>query len=342
LKAVVKARREPGVEVREMDAPVAGPGEVLVRVRVAAICGSDLGIYDFTPAYSGMTLPVVMGHEFSGVAEAIGEGVKAHSVGDRVLSRSVVSCGECRFCVAGMDNLCESSSLFGIHQDGGFAEYISVPQGLLYPIPKGMSFEEAALVEPLSNAVHFVNDMTPVEPGDLAVILGIGPIGLFSAQLLRLAGADVLMTGIRVDTERFKIAEKLELEAVNVDEVDPVELVMERTSWRGADVAFIAVGAPSTVHQAVRLVRKRGHVTVVGIFPGDVSVPMTTVVRREITLAGAYDARAPNFQEAISLMNSGRIKASDLATHRFPLEEAERAFEVAKSKTGCKVLFIPR
>jgi L-iditol 2-dehydrogenase len=117
---------------------------------------------------------------------------------------------------------------------------------------------------------------------------------------------------------------------------------MERTSWRGADVAFIAVGAPSTVHQAVRLVRKRGHVTVVGIFPGDVSVPMTTVVRREITLAGAYDARAPNFQEAISLMNSGRIKASDLATHRFPLEEAERAFEVAKSKTGCKVLFIPR
>ena len=341
MKAVVKARPEPGVEVREVETPVAGPGEVLVRVRVASICGSDLGIYDFTPAYYSMSLPVVMGHEFSGVVEAVGEGVVGFAVGDRVLSRSVVSCGECRFCIARMDNLCESSSLFGIHQDGGFAEYISVARGLLYPIPGGMSFEEAALVEPLSNAVHFVKDLTPVEPGDLAVVLGIGPIGIFSAQLLRLAGADVLVTGISVDTERFKIAEKLGLEAVNVDDVDPVELVMERTSGRGADVALVAVGAPSAVHQAVRLVRKRGHVTVVGIFPGDVAVPMTTVVRREITLAGAYDARAENFKESIDLIESGRIKTSELVTHRFPLEEAERAFEVAKSKAGCKVLFIP-
>ena len=341
MKAVVKARPEPGIELREMDAPEAGPGEALVRVRAAAICGSDLGIYDFTPAYSDMTLPVVMGHEFSGVVKAVGKDAEGYAAGDRVLSRSVVSCGDCRFCIAGMDNLCESSSLFGIHQDGGFAEYISVPQGLLYPIPKGMSFEEAALVEPLSNAVHFVNDLTPVEPGDLAVVLGIGPIGLFSAQLLRLAGAEVLMTGISVDTQRFEIAGRLGLEAMNVDEVDPVELVMERTSGRGADVAFVAVGAPSAVHQAVRLVRKRGHVTVVGIFPGDVAVPMTTVVRREITLAGAYDARAENFEEALELIESGRIKAAELVTHRFLLEEAGRAFDVAKSKAGCKVLFIP-
>ena len=341
MKAVVKARPEPGVEVQEMDAPVAGTGEVLVRVRAAAICGSDLGIYDFTPAYSEMKLPVIMGHEFSGVVEAVGKDVGGFAVGDRVLSRSVVSCGECRFCAVGMDNLCESSSLFGIHQDGGFAEYIAVPQGLLYPIPGGMSFEEAALVEPLSNAVHFVNDLTPVEPGSLAVVLGIGPIGLFSAQLLRLTGAEVLVTGISVDTERFKIAGKLGLEAVNVDEVDPVELVMERTSGRGADVAFVAVGAPSAVHQAVRLVRKRGHVTVVGIFPGDVPVPMTTVVRREITLAGAYDARAESFQVSIDLIESGRIEAAALATHSFPLGEAEKAFEIAKSKAGCKVLFVP-
>jgi L-iditol 2-dehydrogenase len=341
LKAVVKAKPEPGVEVREVDDPVAGLGEVMVRVRAAAICGSDLGIYDFTPAYSGMALPVVMGHEFSGVVEAVGEGVEGYAAGDRVLSRSVVSCGECRFCIAGMDNLCESSSLFGIHQDGGFAEYISVPQGLLYPIPEGMSFEEAALVEPLSNAVHFVNDITPVEPGDLAVVLGIGPIGLFSAQLLRIAGAEVIVTGISVDTERFEIAGRLGLEAVNVDEVDPVGLVMERTSGRGADVALVAVGASSAVHQAVRLVRKRGHVTIVGIFPGDVAVPMTTVVRREITLAGAYDARAENFEASIELIESGRVEAAELATHRFPLEEVEKAFEVAKSKAGCKVLFVP-
>jgi L-iditol 2-dehydrogenase len=341
LNAVVKARPEPGVEVWEVDAPVPGLREVLVRVRAASICGSDLGIYDFTPAYSCIVLPVVMGHEFSGIVEAVGKDVAGFAVGDRVLSRSVVSCGECRFCNAGMDNLCESSSLFGIHQDGGFAEYISVPRGLLYPIPEEMSFEEAALVEPLSNAAHFVNDLTPVKHGDLAVVLGIGPIGLFSAQLMRLAGAEVLMTGISVDTERFKIAEKLGLEVVNVEEVDPVSIIMERTLGKGADVAFVAVGAPSAVHQAVRLVRKRGQVTVVGIFSEEVSVPMTPVVRREITLVGAYDARAENYKESIELIKSGRIRTAELATHRFSLEEAERAFEVANSKTGCKVFFIP-
>ncbi|MDP6457879.1 MAG: alcohol dehydrogenase catalytic domain-containing protein [Candidatus Bathyarchaeota archaeon] len=341
MKAVVKARPEPGVEVREMDIPVAGPGEVLVRVRAASICGSDLGIYDFTSAYSGMELPVVMGHEFSGVVEAIGEGVDAYSVGNRVLSRSIVSCRKCRFCVAGMDNLCEFSSLFGIHQDGGFSEYISVPQGGLYQIPEGLSFEEAALVEPLSNATHFVNDVTPVNLGDLAVVLGIGPIGLFSAQLLRLAGANVLMTGISVDTERFKIAKKLGLEAVNIDEGDPVALVLGRTSRRGADIALVAVGVSSVVHQAIRLVRKRGHITIVGIFPGEIPIPMTEIVRREITLAGAYDARAENFEESIDLIRSGRIKATDLVTHRFSLDEADQAFGIAKSKAGCKVLFTP-
>ncbi|MGD2200746.1 MAG: alcohol dehydrogenase catalytic domain-containing protein [Candidatus Bathyarchaeota archaeon] len=337
----MKTRQQPGIEVREVEDPVPAAGEVLVRVRAASICGSDLGIYQFTPAYEGMGLPVIMGHEFSGVVEAVGTAVEGYEPGDRVLSRSVVSCGGCRFCRAGMDNLCESSSLFGIHRDGGFAEYISVPQRLLYPIPGTMSFEEAALVEPLSNAVHFVNDITPVEPGDLAVIHGIGPIGLFSAQLFRLAGAETLITGISVDTQRFKIAEKLGLEAVNVDEVDPVELVMERTGGRGGDVAFVAVGAPSAVVEAINLVRKRGQVTVVGIFPGDVPVPLTHVVRREITLAGAYDARASNFQEAMELIRSGEVEASALITHRFPLEEADEAFRVAGSKEGCKVLFEP-
>ena len=341
MKAVVKTRPEPGVDVLDVDTPEVGSEDVLIKIKASAICGSDLGIYDFTPAYSGMGLPVIPGHEFSGVVEEAGPDVEDYSPGDRVLSRSVVSCGTCRFCAVGMDNLCESSKVLGIHRDGGFAEYVSVPQGLLHGIPEGMSFDEAALVEPLSNCIHFVNDITPVEPGNLAVVLGIGPIGLFSAQLFRLAGAEVLVTGISVDAERFRIAEKLGLEAVNVDVVDPVELVMERTRGRGADAALVAVGASSAMVQAVEMVGKRGRVTVVGILPGGVALDWTSVVRREVALSGAYDARAANFPESIELIESGRIKASELVTHRLPLERADEAFGAAKSKVGCKVLFTP-
>ena len=340
MKAVVKSRPEPGVEVMDLPVPEVGEGEVLLMVRAAAICGSDLGIYHYTPAYSGMKLPVVMGHEFAGEITEVGPGVEGFSVGDRVLSESVKACGSCRFCREGMSNLCEGSTLFGIHTDGGFAEYVAVPHGLLHGIPGGMSFEEAAVVEPLSNALHFVRDITPVTPGDLAVVQGIGPIGLFSAQLFRLAGARVLLTGIGVDTERFRIASGLGFESVNVDEEDLVGKVMEMTGGSGADIAFVAVGAASALRQAVRLVRKRGHVTVVGIFPGDVDLPVTRVVRREVTIAGAYDARPVNFPESIRLLESGAVDAQAIITHRFSLDEAEEAFGVAISKKGGKVLFV--
>ncbi|TRO49001.1 sorbitol dehydrogenase [Candidatus Bathyarchaeota archaeon] len=340
LKAVVKSRPEPGIDVLDLPVPEAGEGEVLIEIRAAAICGSDLGIYHYTPAYSGMKLPVVMGHEFAGEVAEMGPGVEGVSVGDRVLSESVKACGSCRFCREGMSNLCEGSILFGIHADGGFAEYVTVPQELLHRMPDGMTFEEAAVVEPLSNALHFVRDITPINPGDLAVVQGIGPIGLFSAQLFRLEGARVLLTGIGVDAERFRIAEGLGFEAVNVEEEDLVEKVMEITGGAGADIAFVAVGAASAMLEAVHLVRKRGHVTVVGIFPGDVGLPMTHIVRREITVSGAYDARPVNFPESIGLLESGAINARDIITHRFPLDEAEEAFGVAISKKGGKVLFV--
>lgn len=341
MKAVMKTRREPGVEVRDVEVPELGGDGVLLKVKAAAICGSDLGIYDYTPAYSQMKLPVILGHEFAGSISEVGTRVEGFKEGDRVLSRSVLSCGECGFCRDGMDNLCEFSRVLGIHSDGGFAEYVAVPKHLLHGIPEGMSYEEAALVEPLSNALHFVRDLTPVEPGDLAVVLGIGPIGLFSAQLFRLAGAEVLITGVTVDAERFRIAERLGLDSMNVDEEDPVERVLKETNGRGADVAFVAVGAPSAMVQAVRLARKRGRVTVVGIFPEDVALPMTSIVRREITVSGAYDARRSNFPEAINLISNGAINAREMITHRFPLEKAREAFEVARSKAGGKVLFVP-
>ena len=341
MKAVVKSRPEPGVEVKDIPIPEVADDEALIRVKAAAICGSDLGIYNYTAAYSGMRLPVVMGHEFAGEIVETGTLVEGYTAGDRVLSESVKACGECGFCRAGMSNLCDGSTLFGIHTDGGFAEYVAVPYKLLHRMPPGMSYEEAALVEPLSNAVHFVNDVTPFQPGDLVVVQGCGPIGLFSAQLLRLGGAKVIVSGLGVDGVRLGITERLGFEAVNIDEMDLVERVMELTDGKGADVAFVAVGASQAVKQALRLVRKRGTVTVVGIFGADVPVDLTRLVRRELTVVGAYDARPANFPTSISHISQGRVNVGDVLTHRFSLDDAEAAFTVALERTGGKVEFKP-
>lgn len=341
MKAVVKSRPEPGVEVMDIPIPGVADEEVLIKVKAAAICGSDLGIYNYTPAYGGMRLPVVMGHEFAGEIVETGTLVEGYAAGDRVLSESVKACGGCGFCRMGMSNLCDGSTLFGIHTDGGFAEYVAVPYKLLHRMPPGMSFEEAALVEPLSNAVHFVNDVTPFRSGDLVVVQGCGPIGLFTAQLFRLGGAEVIISGLGVDRVRLGIAEELGFATVNIDEVDLVECVMDLTGGRGANVAFVAVGAPPAVEQAMSLVRKRGTITVVGIFGGDVPVDMTWLVRRELTVMGAYDARPVNFPTSISLIAEGKVNVRDVLTHRFSLDNAEEAFRVAFDRTGGKVEFTP-
>jgi L-iditol 2-dehydrogenase len=339
-RAVVKRKPEPGVEFAEVPKPKIKPDEVLIEIKAAAICGSDLGIYDYTPAYSKMKLPVVMGHEFSGRIIETGPQVKGYELGDRVLSESVKACGKCVYCRTGHENLCDASTLFGIHTDGGMAEYLAVPYKLLHGLPDELSYEEGALIEPLSNAVHFVKDCTTIRLGDLAVVQGCGPIGLFSAQLFRLSGAEVLVTGVNVDSERFKIAEGLGLETVNIEREDLVKIVMDRTKERGADIAFVATGAPPAVAQAIQIVKKRGQVTVIGIFGRPVEVPMTQVVRREVTIQGAYDAKPENFDQSIKLARSGAIKVKELLTHRLPLEKAKEAFEAAKSRIGCKVEFI--
>jgi L-iditol 2-dehydrogenase len=341
MKAVMKTKPEPGIEVPDIPTPEIRDDEVLLKVKAAAICGSDLGIYNYTSAYSSMKLPVVMGHEFSGEIVKVGSSVRGFSVGDRVLSESVKACGECSFCKMGMSNLCEDSTLFGIHTDGGFAEYAAVPNKLLHKVPDNMSYEEAALVEPLSNALHFVRDITPYKFGDLAVVQGCGPIGLFSAQLFKLGGARVLITGLPLDEVRLKIAKKIGVETLIVGKESLKEKVDEMTNGAGADVAFVAVGSLMAVREATEIVKKRGHVTVVGIFERDATLDMTRIVRRELSVVGAYDARPVNFPQSIDLISSGQVNVKDILTHRFSLDEAEAAFKVALDKTGGKVEFIP-
>jgi L-iditol 2-dehydrogenase len=337
----VKTSPNPGIKVKDILKPSPGPNEVLIKVKAAAICGSDLGIYHYTPAYSKMKLPVVLGHEFSGIIEEKGDSVQEYKVGDRVLSESVKACGVCEFCSSGMSNLCDQSTLFGIHVDGGFSEYVTVPYKLLHRIPETMDYDQAALVEPLSNAVHFVRDVTHFEKEDFVVIHGCGPIGLFSAQLFKLGGANVLMTGLGVDKLRFDIATKLGIETLNIEQESLEERVMERTGGVGANITFIAVGASAAVQQAMRIIKKRGRVVVVGIFGKDVPIDMTWLVRRELQIIGAYDAKPDNFTESINLIAKGQVDVDSVLTHKFCLDEVEEAFKLAINRAGGKIVFNP-
>ncbi len=341
MRAVVKTHPEPGIKVLDIPRPLVEADEVLIKVKAAAICGSDLGIYKYTSAYDKMTLPVVMGHEFSGEIVEKGENVVDFNTGDRVLSESVKACGECIYCREGESNLCEKSTLFGIHTPGGFAEYVKVPYRLLHRIPDDMSYLDAALVEPLSNALHFVKDLTPFKINDFVVVQGCGPIGLFSAQLFKLGGAQVILTGLASDKVRFEIARTLGIETVNVQEEDLGELVMERTGGLGADVAFVAVGAPVALRQATQIVKKRGRITVVGIFGDEVSLDVTNIVRRELEIKGVYDAKPVNFKTSIELISKGLVDVESVITHLFKLDEAEEAFNVALNMMGGKILFQP-
>jgi L-iditol 2-dehydrogenase len=341
LKAIMKTKPSPGVEVKEITKPTPLSDEVLIKVKSAAICGSDLGIYYYTPAYSKMRLPVVLGHEFAGEIIDLGSEVEDFMLGDRVTSESVKACGTCMFCKTGMSNLCNQSTLFGIHINGGFAEYVTVPYKLLHRIPHSMSFDQAALVEPLSNVVHFVRDITPFKKDDYIVVQGCGPIGLFSAQLFKLGGARVLVTGLDLDYRRFEIAEKLGLETLNIDEDSLEERVVVETCGKGADIAFVAVGAPQAIEQATKIIKKRGIMTVVGIFAKEVLLDMTGLVRRELRIFGAYDAKPVNFSQSIDLIERGLVDVDSVITHRFSLDEAEQAFKIAIDKTGGKVVFNP-
>jgi L-iditol 2-dehydrogenase len=329
------------VEFRDETEPSPKSDEVIIDVKAAAICGSDVGIYDYTSAYSKMKLPVIIGHEFAGVISDIGSINSNFKIGDRVTAESVKSCGSCIYCRSGNENLCDKSTLFGIHENGGFAQKVAVPVNLLHQLPDDITFEEGALIEPLSNALHFVKDCTPIKFGDFIVVHGVGPIGLFAAQLFKLAGADVLLTGVNIDKERFKIASNLGFQTINVETDDLDGLVKDHSKGLGADISFVATGASLAVTQAVQIIKKQGTVMIIGIFGKPVEVPLTTVVRREIIVKGAYDARPENFDQSIKLVKNGEVKASQLITHRLPLENVEEAFSLAKSKLGCKVLLIP-
>ena len=316
------------LELADMPQPQPGPNEVLIRVAACGICGSDVHGFDGT---SGRRIPpIVMGHEAAGLIAGVGVGVTQFKTGDRVTFDSTVYCGECVFCRRGEVNLCDRREVIGVScgdycRHGAFAEYIAVPERILYHLPDAMSFPEAAMLEAVSVALHAVRVTGEIE-GQTALVIGAGMIGLLTVQAARAAGA-VRVFIADIDETRLNLARTLGVdEAFNLSGEELTRKILQETGGFGADIVLEAVGRNETITTAIGCVRKGGTVTLIGNITPRVEIHLQKVVSRQIRLQGSA-ASAGEYPEAIKLVASGKIKVKPLITAVAPLEEGPQWFK---------------
>ena len=312
----------------EMTKPTPARGEVLIRVRACGICGSDIHGMD---GRTGRRIPpIVMGHEAAGTITAVGDDVQAWAVNDRVTFDSTIFCGECWFCQRGEINLCEDRRVMGVscadyRQHGAFADYVVVPARILHKLPDELSFERAAMVEPVSIALHGVGRV-PVTVGGTAVVVGAGMIGLLVVQALKLAGfAQVI--AVDLDPRKLELAVQLGAShGIRSDEVDVPQAVRDLTDGRGADVAMEVVGIEPTINLSVDVVRKGGSVGLVGNLSPSVNLPLQKVVTREITLYGSCSSQG-EYPAALKAIADSSIQVEPLISAIAPLEDGAAWFD---------------
>lgn len=315
------------LDVLDLPQPVPAPGELLIQVAACGICGSDVHGYDGS---SGRRIPpIVMGHEAAGVVAATGPGVSAFRIGDRVTFDSTVYCGECPYCLRGEMNLCDRRQVVGVscgeyRRNGAFAEYVTVPQQIAHRLPAAMSFAEAAMLEPVSVALHAVK-VSEIRGGETALVIGAGMIGLLTLQAARAAGCSRVLIA-DVDATRLRLAESLgATETLHLSGPELAREVLSRTG-SGVDVALEAVGRDETIQTAIQSVRKGGTVTLIGNITPQVTLPLQVVVSRQLRLQGTA-ASSGEYPQAIDLISRGAIQVRPLITAVAPLEDGPRWFE---------------
>ena len=340
MRAVVYLGPEQ-IELRRVPVPVPGPGEVLVRVRAALTCGTDVKTY--RRGHPKFPPPFVFGHEFGGDVAAVGAGGEHFRPGMRVTANVFAECGQCFFCQRGQGNLCEQLE----YNFGAFAEYMTVPAAIvrrtLFQIPDGVDYERAALVEPLTTVVHGQR-LAAVQPGETVAIIGAGgPIGLLHQQLAQRAGAERVIAIGHSDL-RLGAAGALGADAlVNAKQRDPLEAVRELTGGRGADVVIECAGSRAAWEQAVALVRRGGRVLWFGGLPAGtlVEVDAVRVHYGEITLLNTHGGTAADSRAAFDLLVNGAVDASALISGRVPLEQVEAALRQMIAGQAVKLAVLP-
>jgi L-iditol 2-dehydrogenase len=308
--------------------PGIAPGEVLVRVKACGICGSD--VHGLDGSTGRRQPPLIMGHEASGVIEAVGAEVQGWAPGDRVTFDSTIYRLDDWYTRRGLYNLSEGRMVLGVspgdyRRDGAFAEFVAVPQHVLYRLPDEVTFVQAALVEPVAVALHAVG-LTPLAVGDSALVFGAGTIGLCLVQVLRAAGCSRVLA-VDLERDRLELARRLGADTVlDAREPDVVEEVAHATEGRGADVVFEAVGIDATVGTAIAAVRRGGTVALVGNLQPTVEIPLQAIVTRQIRLQGSCAIAGEN-PVALSMIARGVVNVDAMCSAVAPLAEGARWFD---------------
>jgi threonine dehydrogenase-like Zn-dependent dehydrogenase len=335
------------VEFREVPKPVTGKDDVLVRVRAAAICGTDLRIFKSGHFAIKRGEVRILGHEFAGEIVEVGSNVKTYREGMRVGVAPNVGCGVCRYCRMGAVHLCPDYLAFGVSLDGGFSEYFKISgkpllQGNMVTFDSNTSFEEIALAEPLACCFNALESVQ-TSPGETVLIVGAGPMGVLHLQLNRLAGATLVMIADVLE-ERLKLISRFSPDiTINTEEEDLREAVLRHTGGMGADVIITACPAPDIQRQSVQMAAKLGRINLFGGLPkGKEHVGLNTnlIHYNGIIVTGTTGASLSLYEHSIELIEGGKIETKSIVSKKFNISEIREAFDYALSGKGLKTLFV--
>jgi threonine 3-dehydrogenase len=336
------SKTEPGVghiSVVEVEKPAPGPGEVLLRVAACGICGTDVHVYHWGNFAHRMKLPTVMGHEMSGVVEAVGPGVTRVRPGARVSVESHLPCGRCYTCHRGWSHVCPNTRYPGIDFNGGFAPYTVLPEQIVWPLPEGISTEAAAMMEPFGIAVHASLEGSGVS-GLNVVVAGCGPIGLMNIAVARALGANRILA-TDVNAMRLKMALAMGAdEVVDVSSEDAAGRIAAMTRGRGADVAIEYSARPESIAMAGSSLTPGGELRLLGVPSGEFALDLEPWLFKGLVVRSLHGRRLfSSWEHATNLLLDRKVSIEPLISHRLPLREAETGFATAIAGSGVKILF---
>ncbi len=353
MKALIKPDYGPGMHIEEVSLPEIGPDDVLIKVQAASICGSDLHMYEGASGYDWINVPLVPGHEFAGIIAEVGDPASSALLGKRVVVNPYISCGECDACYRGQTNLCDGvgspmdkvparSLTYGFRQDGGMAEYAAVKKSNVLFLPEECPMEIAGMLEAIGISVHAI-ERSSIKPGDSAVVIGPGPIGLALVTILANYGLSCLIvTGLQADEKRLKLAQTLgATDLIYADACDDVEEVRQITEGAGIDFVFETSGFAGAMNRGIKMLRKEGELLLIGITSQQTHLMTNELVRGELTIKGVYGVTRKTLKRTLDMAASGKYEFSKLITYTVPLEKVLLGFEYGKKRDGAKVIIKP-
>ncbi len=326
-------------QLREVAPPEPGRGEILVRVAACGVCHTDLHYLDHgVPTFKS---PVILGHEVSGTVARCGAEVEKFREGDRVLLPAVFTCGACRFCRTGRENICQQMKMLGNHLDGGFAEYVAAPAKDCFALPAEIPLAEGCLIgDALTTPYHAVKHRARVQMGDTVAVVGCGGVGMNAVQFAALAGAHVI--AVDIDDHKLELARRFGArDTLNARAVERPEKELKKRTGGGVDIALEAIGKPETIRLAYDSIRVGGRLCVVGYSAEPVTLPFSKMMFYELEIVGSLGCRPADYPEVIELVRSGRVALGPLVTGRYPLEKIHESFDALRAGQGLRSIVLP-